>query len=352
MNHKSILFTIILFLCFNMVFSQPKSSGDKLIEAEINTAIVVSLVNKQDGGEWEMESKPQGLNLQERRKGALYNYFIFKTPDLIQGPVTFVYKNGQKPDKKIYFVKTRYAQNKTEENSLSDADREQLKKLVIVSENKKQSSLFPSPENIKIYIDELVEEKLYEKALSELGRIEGDETRNNDKKWLMRKKIEIMEKMKKYDEITSYTGSLLGEDAENKEKDNETDFYLRMSRAKADYYAGKKQEALSQFIFLKNYYPDNPNIYYELGSFYLREKIYSKGVSVFEYMLSKFDDLPMLENIYIQLARYYYQTVGLNGYNLSFEYYQKIVKLGRISKYYKEAVQMVEFLENNFTNIR
>ncbi len=105
-------------------------------------------------------------------------------------------------------------------------------------------------------------------------------------------------------------------------------------------------------IYLKNYYPDSATIYYQLGNFYFSENMLKKGVSMFEYIISKFEDPPSKEEIYYKLAKYYHQTVGLNGYHLSHKYYEKIVKIGMISEYYREAKSMTSYLEKNFINIR
>lgn len=320
----------------------------KILNVETGVPVIISLASKHDGGNWVLDSKPDALKLENRRKGYLYSYFIFKSQQVVQGPIIFKYKNGKAKDSKTYFVKVAYAPHKKVQNT------GKTKELVVVSEKSSRQQNVKVPGNIKKYINNLIEEGLFEEAKKQVNRLlegEGDKSSKVSKNWLIKKKISIMEKQSQHKAISAYISSLLQDGADNK-INSEEEFYLRLSRAKADYRSGAKKKAQAQFIYLKNYYPDNPVAYYELGNFYFGEKQIKKGVSLFEYLASRFTDPPAKDEVYYRLAQYYYQVVGLNGYNLSYQYYKKILRMGMISDYYSEAKKMTEFLEKNFINIR
>jgi tetratricopeptide (TPR) repeat protein len=322
----------------------------KILDVQTGVPVVISLANKHDGGEWVLESKPDTLMVKNKRKGYLYTYFIFISEKTIQGPLVFEYRNGKEKEKQTYFIRVKEGQK-------SDQKAMDARELVMVSENNKDKAMIKIPENVQLYITNLAEEGLYREALEEINRLlESTEEKKApfvEPDWLIKKKIEILEKQKKYDEVASYANSLLEEGKEGEKKlDSEKEFFLRLSKAKADYRAGKKREAHGQLIFLKNYYPDNALAYYELGMFYFEEGEIQKGVTLFEYLVSRFSEIPARDDVYYRLARYYYQVVGLNGYNLSYKYYRKIVQLGVISPHYQKAKRMTEFLEENFINIR
>jgi len=347
---KKIL-VVCLTLFTGFLFAEDKNRS---LEAEAGTPIVISLANKQDGGEWEMIRKPDDLTLENKRKGYLYTYFILKSESELQGPATFIYKSGKVEDERTYFI--RILPKKTGENPESSGPIETLsakerKELVVVSEKSRPASFLKMPENTRLYITNLAEEGLYDQALTEISRLEEKKDSAQDSWWLTQKKIEILDKQQKYGEIAALVNSRLEGQAEGS-LDAETEFFLRLSKARADYRAGMKNEALAQMIFLKNYYPDHPMIYYELGKFYFQEKLTAKGITLFEHLASRFQDPPSKDEVYFHLARYYYQVVGLNGYNLSYKYYKKILNSGMTSAYYSEALRMSEFLEKNFINIR
>lgn len=346
---KSIIFFLFILLSINTI----TSAATKILDVELGVPVIISLANKHDGGEWTISSKPDSVLLKNKRKGYLYSYFIFKSTKAIQGPLVFKYQNGKSADQRTYFLRIKASEKK----QLS-SNKDEKKELVIVSEKNQRKADIKIPGNVKLYINNLIEEELYEKALLELQKIEEktsskeQETYMNiDKKYLMRKKIEVWDKKKQYKKIIEYTKSLLSESSEKK-ANSALEFFLKLEQAKAEYKSGKKKNAQALFIYLKNYYPDNAVAYYELGNFYFQENEIKKGISLFEYLASRFKNPPAKDEVYYKLASYYYQVVGLNGYNLSHKYYKKIVELGVISPYYNESKRMVEFLEENFLNIR
>jgi len=63
---KKIYLILFIFLLVQESFAQNKN---KILEVEVETPIVISLSNKQDGGEWSIEKEIEGLELTEKRKG-------------------------------------------------------------------------------------------------------------------------------------------------------------------------------------------------------------------------------------------------------------------------------------------
>jgi len=318
-----------------------------MINASINTPIVISLQNKYDNGEWQIESKPDGLNLETSRKGQLYTYFVFKATKEFKGILIFNYiKENEKIDIRTYVVNIK---GKDDEIPVAKED----KPLVIIPEKKeKDETKIGTTYSIKKYITELIETGLLQKAKQEIEKIlENQEKYNIEKDWIIKQKVAILEKMEDYNGLINYIDEILSnEDNLNNIKDLE--LFLRLARAKAYSKTDKNIEAESELVYLKNFYPDSPDVYYQLGLFYLKEKKLEKAISLFENLVRKFNEFEEKEFVYITLARHYYKVVGLNGYNLSYEYYKKIKDLGPISIYYNEAIKMIEFLENNFLNIR
>lgn len=336
-----------LFLVCNQVIAEE----NKILEANTGTPIVISLTNKHDGGEWLLEGKPDNLQMESTRKGYLYTYFIFKSLEALQGPVSFKYQSGAQSDKRTYFVKVS-ATPHSEKSVRAQSAPESKDDLVIISEEKKRDVVLKMPENVQLYLKNLVEEGLYDTALTEIERLESSENENIERNWLIQQKIQIWERKKAYPVISAFAQNFLNDTDAESPLSNSMEFFIRLSKAKADYYDGKKSEAWGQFIFLKNYFPDNATVYYELGKFYFQEGLIQKGVSMYEYLLSKFQDPPAKDEVYHHLAKYYYQVVGINGYHLSHKYYKKIVNLGVMSPFYTDAKQMTDFLERNFINIR
>ncbi len=343
---KKVLSIFITILISTNIFSAINKKN-QILDVNIGLPIVISLINKHDGGSWVLKNKPDGIELQSNRKGYLKTYFFFKSTKIIQGPITFEYTDGKTKAYKTYFIRVHHDLNKVDLRKESKSEND----LVIVTEDSKRHSTLKMPKNAKLYINNLVEEKLYDKALQEILKIKEMENKSIDNKWLLIKRIEILEKKKDFKTISTIIQSQLDESSEIK-IDDETEFLLRLKKANSDYQTGEKEKSWSQLIFLKNYYPDNANVYYELGKFYFKEGMIKKGVSMFEYMASKFDNPPAKEEVYYTLAKYYYKTVGLNGYHLSYKYYQKIVNIGIISLNYQEAKKMSTFLKDNFINIR
>ncbi len=344
--HK--LWILFLFLLPLFMFAEEKNQS---LEAEIHTPIVVSLANKQDGGEWELVQKPDSLKIENKRKGYLYTYFILKSQSPLQGMVAFSYQQGRAKDDRTYFIRILDKENKENPSSKIESwSAKEKNELVVVAEKNKPSSYAKVPENMKAYIVNLIEEELYNQALIVINQ-EEEKDEKKDLWWLTQKKIEILEKQKKIDEMIAFVNNALEEQKEDKAHP-EKEFYLRLAKAQAFYQGGKKEEALSELVFIKNYFPHHPTIYYELGKFYFKENIKEKGVALFEHLATRFIDPPAKDEVYFTLAQYYYQVVGLNGYNLSHKYYKKTLESGMTSRYYNEAFKMSQFLEKNFINIR
>lgn len=371
MSKNSILLILVISTFWLNATAQEKENpsskeNSKIIEIEIGSPIVISLTNHHDGGEWEIQSKPEDLQLQEKRKGYISTYFVFKANKLTQGPVSFLYKNGNTADKKIYFINVKEKsavtnplngkQNNYNNIKGSDSENSQSNKtneMVIVTKKADNKSVTELPDTVKTFIDDLVQEELYEKALSEITKLEEGEKTSLDSIWYIKKKITILDKLNRSENIINYVNTQLEESKDNQKKmGSDLEFFLRINKAKALYKLSKKEDAHSELVYIKNYFSENPIIFYELGNFYFKEDMIKKGISIFEYMISKFEDHPAKDEVYLKLANYYYQVVGLNGYNLSYKYYDKIVKIGAISPYYKEALRMVEYLDKNFLNIR
>ncbi|HCL56134.1 MAG TPA: hypothetical protein DHW82_03885 [Spirochaetia bacterium] len=363
---KKIYLILFIFLLVQESFAQNKN---KILEVEVETPIVISLSNKQDGGEWSIEKEIEGLELTEKRKGYLYTYFIFKSYKILEGTLIFKYKkSGSKEtqsdftsdikkienneDTRIYSIKVIPKSASSVISSLEKQGIESEKeKPLVVSEKDKKT--IEKPNQIKLFIEDLIDENLLDEAFNEVSRIEENQENSSiEKQWLIQKKIEILEKQNKFEQILTYINTVQENSQEEKKISSSDDIFIRLKKANALYRLGKKNETNTELIFLKNYYPDEPSVYFELGNFYFNEGLLQKGVSMFEFLLAKFDELSFKEDIYYKLAKYYYQTIGLNGYNLSYKYYKKLLVFGHISPYYPEAKKMTEFLEKSFINIR
>jgi len=342
LKQTSILLILLISIA-NIALS--KNNDAIIINANINTPIVISLQNKYDNGEWQIESKPGGLNLETNRKGQLYTYFVFKATNEIKGTLIFNYiKDNEKIDIRTYIINIK-GKEETIPNSKED------KALVIIpKEKEKDETKMSDKYTIKKYISELIESGLVLKAKQELDKIVESQKYDVEKEWIIKQKILIMEKTEDYNGVINYINELMGEEENNDIKNLE--LFLRLKRAKAYAKTGKNFEAESELVYLKNFYPDAPDVYYQLGLFYLNENRIDKCISLFENLVRKFNEFEQKEFVYITLARHYYKVVGLNGYNLSYEYYKKIKDLGPVSIYYNEAIKMIKFLEENFLNIR
>ncbi|PKL11727.1 MAG: hypothetical protein CVV50_05315, partial [Spirochaetae bacterium HGW-Spirochaetae-6] len=174
---KNISVSVCFFL---MTCTMALAENNKILEANLDTPIVISLTNKHDGGEWLLESKPDNLQIESTRKGYLYTYFIFKSPESLQGPVSFKYQSGAQSDKRTYFVKVT-GTPALEKNARQKTTAESGENLVIISEDKKRDVVLKMPENIQLYLKNLVEEGLYDTALTEIQRLEGSEQENIDR---------------------------------------------------------------------------------------------------------------------------------------------------------------------------
>jgi tetratricopeptide (TPR) repeat protein len=210
----------------------------------------------------------------------------------------------------------------------------------------------PISKEIKAYLNNLIKANLFEQA-----RVVFDEYVSNnppdDDNWKALTDIKISFGAKQYQQVVDKIKELLkDQNLEQNPLTSETQFSLRENLALAYENLNNPQDAEAQFLYLQTYFKNNPYAYYNLGKFYLRQKKLDKAVTHFTTLITQNPDFAYADEIYFELGNYYYQVVGVNGYNLSLNYYKKVLNFGLSSAFYTKAKQKVDFLENNFFNIQ